>query len=164
MPDQVFQPRSYYWSYLWSSKPPKQILLIPYTIKTLTNNVALTQIINQCGNGLSYTQLEKIDTAFCLQKMARASDATVRLPSQIQAFVSTTLAWDNIDRLEETLSGKGTSQRVNGIAIHPRVFKLQLPPKAEPVVVKEKKRSVALTRTALPVYNARDHVGPPSRG
>ncbi|CAH3137149.1 unnamed protein product, partial [Porites lobata] len=32
----------------------------------------------------------------------------------------TTLAWDNIDRLEETLSGEGTSHRVNGIAVQAR--------------------------------------------
>ena len=36
----------------------------------------------------------------------------------IKPHISTSLAWNNIDRLEETLSGGGTSHRVNGIAIN----------------------------------------------
>ena len=52
----------------------------------------------------------------CLQKMALTPDNEVPLPENIQAHVNTTLAWDNIDRLEETLSGAGTTHRVNGIA------------------------------------------------
>ena len=38
-------------------KPPKQILL-SYTVKTLTNNVALLSILNRYGHGVSYSQLE----------------------------------------------------------------------------------------------------------
>ena len=33
----------------------------------------------------------------------------VILPDDIHPYVFTTLAWDNIDRLEETLTGAGTS-------------------------------------------------------
>ena len=36
--------------------------------------------------------------------------------------VSTSLAWDDIDRLKATLSGEGTSHRVNGIAVQARHF------------------------------------------
>ena len=59
--------------------------------------------------------------------MALTPDNEVPLPL-IQAYVKTTLAWDNIDRLEETLSGAGTSHRVNGIAIQARHFGPNLPP------------------------------------
>ncbi|KAE8287780.1 hypothetical protein D5F01_LYC13837 [Larimichthys crocea] len=34
-------------------------------------------------------------------------------PGQVKPYVPTALAWDNIDRLEETLTGCGTSHRVN---------------------------------------------------
>ena len=87
-------------------KPPKQILL-PYAVKTLTNNVELIQMLNRCGHGIAYFQLEEINTALCLQKMASKSE--IPLLDNILPHVSTTLAWDNIDRLEETLSGEGTS-------------------------------------------------------
>ena len=50
-------------------KPPKQILL-PYAVKTLTSNVVPIQMLNRCGHGIAYSQLEEINTALCLQKMA----------------------------------------------------------------------------------------------
>lgn len=96
-------------------KPPKQILL-PYAVKTLTNNVERIQWINQYGRGIAYSHIEEMNTVLCLQKMAATPGNEVSLPENIQPFVSTTLAWDNIDRLEETLSGAGTSHHVNGIA------------------------------------------------
>ena len=64
----------------------------------------------------------------CLQKMALTPDNEVPSPQTIQVYVNTTFAWDNIDRLEETLSGAGTSHRVNGIAIQARHFGPNLPP------------------------------------
>ena len=53
-------------------------------------------------------------------------DTIVQHRENIHAHVSTTLAFDNIDRLEETLSGSGTSHRVNGIAVQPKVQDPQL--------------------------------------
>jgi len=120
-------------------KPPKQILL-PYAVKTLTNDVELIQMLNRCGHGIAYSQLEEINTALCLQKMASTSE--IPLADNIQPHVSTTLAWDNIDRLEETLSGEGTSHRVNGIAAQARHFGPQLPPEPSTHIVKTKERSV----------------------
>ena len=96
-------------------KPPKHILLL-YAVKTLTNNVELIQIMNRCGHGVAYSQIEELNTALCLQKMAMNPENAVPLPDNIKPYISTSLAWDNINRLEETHSGGGTSHRVNGIA------------------------------------------------
>ena len=93
-------------------KPPKQILL-PYSVKSLTKNVELIQMLNRCGHGIAYSQIEEINTALCLQKMALMPNNDVSLPENIQPHVNTTLAWENIERVEETLSGAGTSHRVN---------------------------------------------------
>lgn len=68
------------------------------------------------GIGIAYLQTEEINTVLCLQKMALAHDNEVPLPENMQPYVLTTLAWDNIDRLEETFTITGTSHRVNGIA------------------------------------------------
>jgi hypothetical protein len=51
----------------------------------------------------------------------------VVLPSSIKPYVFTNLAWDNIDRLEEALTGYDTSHRVNGIDIQPNVYGQHLP-------------------------------------
>ena len=100
-----------------------------------------------------------MNTALCLQKMASTSE--IPLPANIQPHVSTTLAWDNIGRLAETLSGEGRSLRVNGIAVQARHFRPQLPPEPSMHIVKTKKRSVeALDTENLPIYNAGDRCGP----
>ena len=84
------------------------------------------------------------------------------LPDNIRPHISTSLAWDNIDRLEETLSGGDTSHRVNGIDVQSRHFGPHLPPSQEtPVIVKTKKRSVdVLTGGELPIYNTGERAVP----
>ena len=107
-------------------KPPKHFLL-PCAVKTLTGNVEMIQILNRFGHGVSYSQLEENETALCLQKLATESQLKVTLPTSIKPHIFTNLAWDNIDRLEETLTGKGTSHRVNGIAVQAKVHGPFLP-------------------------------------
>ena len=141
-------------------KPPKHVLL-PYAVKTLTGNTEIIRILNKSGHGMSYTQLEENDTALCLEKLASSLDENVSLPASIKPHVFTNLAWDNIDRIEETLSGKGTPHRVNGIAIQPRVFGPDLPPKDRPRIDKRKQRTVSTEhQPQLDVYVAGPRVGP----
>ncbi|KAG0723975.1 hypothetical protein GWK47_041585 [Chionoecetes opilio] len=73
---------------------------------------------------------------------------------------SQTLAWDNIDRLEETLSGAGTSHRVNGIAVQFQVAG-SVPEKVLPEITKSKIRSITLTASIPPIYNVGRRAGPP---
>ncbi len=84
-------------------------MLLPYAVKTLTGNTELIRTLNKFGHSVSYSQLEENETALCLQKLATGLNQRVALPAFIKPYVFTNLAWDNIDRLEETLSGKGTS-------------------------------------------------------
>ena len=77
----------------------------------------LIQILNRLGHGVSYSQLEENDTALCLEKMAATINESAILPDTIRPNVFTKLAWDNVNRLEETLTGGGTSHRVNGIVV-----------------------------------------------
>jgi len=90
---------------------------LSYGVKTLTENVELKQMLNRLGHGVSYSQLENNDTALCLQKMVANLKQKLVLPGTIQPNVFPNLAWDNNDMLEETLAGKGTTQRVNGTAV-----------------------------------------------
>ena len=70
--------------------------------------------VNHPGHGISYSKLEETDTALCLQKQRQEADQGIVLPSSCYPHIPTSLVFDNIDRLEETLSGGGTSHRVNG--------------------------------------------------
>lgn len=126
-------------------KPPKDVLL-PYAIKTLTGNTELIQILNRLGHGVSYSQLEENDTAICLQKSTATQNQKVVLPTPLHPNVFTNLAWDNIDRLEKTLTGKGI-YRVNGIAVQPKILGPHLPKLALPVVDKQKQRTISAQHT-----------------
>ena len=110
-------------------KPAKHILL-PWAVKSLTGNVKLIKIFNRRGHGISYSQWEELDTALCLQKLAASDKDDIPLPDSILPCIPTTLAFDNIDRLEETLTGAGTSHRVNGIIVQPEA----------PIVLQPKER------------------------
>ena len=81
--DQLFQPRSHLCNICGQSKPPKHILL-SYGVKTLTENIELIQMLDRLDHGVSYCQLEKNDTALCLQKMAANLNQKLVLPGTIQ--------------------------------------------------------------------------------
>lgn len=140
-------------------KPQKQVFL-SYGVKTLTGNVELIRMLNRLGHGVSYTQLEENDTTLCLQKMASNLNATTILPQSIKCNVFTNLAWDNIDRLEETITGGGTMHRVNGIVVQPKVYGPHLPNAPRPLVEKRKQRSITLESPPLSTYISGDKVGP----
>lgn len=59
------------------------------------------------------------------------------LPTPLQLNIFTVLAWDNIGRLEETLTCKGTSHRVNSITVQPKIFGPYLLKAALPAIDKE---------------------------
>ena len=109
---------------------------------------------------MSYDQLEENDTAMCLQKLAMGFNQRAVLPVSIKPHVFTNLAWDNIDRLEETLTGKGTSHRVNGIAVQPKVYGPYPPMPELPSLDKQKQRSLKIDHEELEVYYASARVGP----
>lgn len=140
-------------------KTPKHILLA-YAIKTLTGNVELLRIVNRLGHCTSGLQLEENDTALCLQKLACTRNQRAILPQQVQPYVFTNLSWDNIDRLEATVTGGGTSHRVNGIAVQPRVFGPHPPKDPLPVIEKTKKRALPVDTQELRMYVSGKRPGP----
>ena len=97
-------------------KPAKHIFL-PFTVKFLTGNAELIHTLNQLEHRISYSQVQ----ALCLQKVELAKD-NVTLSVNIHPYMFTTLGWDNIDQLEETISGASTFHRVNGIAVQAKVI------------------------------------------
>ncbi|KAK3869737.1 hypothetical protein Pcinc_024965 [Petrolisthes cinctipes] len=76
-------------------KPPKHLML-PYAIKTLTGSVELIRMIFRLGHCVSYTQVEELESAVCIQKLESHTDESVPMPEQIQPLIPTTLAWDRV--------------------------------------------------------------------
>lgn len=73
-------------------------------------------LLNKFGHGVTYSYIEEKDTALCLQKLAATANRQAILPLATKPYFFTTLEWDYIDKLEETLTGKGRPHRVIGIA------------------------------------------------
>ena len=96
-------------------KPPKHIAL-PGSVKSMTDSAELVTILNRLGHGVSYSKLEEYETAVAEKQIERQQGGIV-LPSNCYHNIPATLAWDNNDLLEETLSGRGTTHCTNGIVI-----------------------------------------------
>ncbi len=143
-------------------KLPKHILL-SYAVKSLTGNVETIKCLNRLGHSISYTHMTEIDTALCLKKMANMPGVGVPLPESVEPEFHTTLAFDNIDRVEETLSGSGTSHRVNGIIIQPKVHGPKFPVKPVENTPKGKQRTLLhfVDDQHLPPYIAGEKTCPP---
>ena len=113
--------------------------------------------MNRLGHGVSDTKLSDVDTAYAIQKIASSSGL---LSDDIQAYQPASLVNDNIDRLEETLSGSGTTHTVNGIVVQ----KPFIGPKVQrkPIMVpKTRQRSVYVQPLELPDYNVGSRPEPP---
>ena len=74
-------------------------MLLPYGVKTLTNDVELIRMLTNVGMRSRFLKLKKLNAALCLQKLALTGDNEVPVPDNIQAYVNNSLEWDNIDRL-----------------------------------------------------------------
>ena len=66
--------------------------------------------------------METIETSLYIQKLETQKDESVALPDNIHTHVPTTLVFNNIDRIEETLSWH--IKLVNRIAVQATVYGL----------------------------------------
>lgn len=107
-------------------KTPKHVAL-PMTMKNLTGSKEVISLLNRFGHGISYEQLLSVETAMA-EKQIAAEEGGVVLPSNVQPKVFSIFAWDNIDILEETLSGRGTTHCTNGIVVQRQVAWCEPPP------------------------------------
>ncbi|CAG9821970.1 unnamed protein product [Phaedon cochleariae] len=105
------------------------------------------------------------DNAWCIEKqnLSLALSLSVPLPSDVHQSIPTVLAFDNIDRLEETLKGSGTSHRVNGIIIQPFTeSSITRSQNALPTLapINEKIRKIEIDDRPLPCYIEKTRNGP----
>ena len=96
-------------------------MLFPAVVKALCNNTEILKLINKFGHGISYDLVEEIETEYALEVINKQRENRVVIPANvIQEEARSTVALmvaDNIDNLECTLSGSGTSHRVNSILV-----------------------------------------------
>ena len=104
-------------------KTPKSVLF-PSVVKGICNNTEILKLINKYGHGISYDLLEEIETESALKVISHQGENRVVIPIDLEEIERSTsvgiMIADNIDNLECTLSGSGTSHRVNSILVTER--------------------------------------------
>ena len=101
-------------------KTPKRVLF-PSVVKALCNNTEIVKLINKYGHGVSYDLVEEIETEYALKVIKEQRENRVVIPpivtqEETRSTVVLMVA-DNFDNLECTLSGSGTSHRLNSILV-----------------------------------------------
>ena len=100
-------------------RPPKSVLF-PAVVKAICNNTEIVKLINKCGHGISYNLVEEIETEFALKVINKQALNRVLIPDKCIGDENTPVALmiaENIDNLECTVTGAGTSHRVNSILV-----------------------------------------------
>ena len=139
-------------------KTPKYVLL-PLTVQHLTRSSQVVTILNRFGHGISYSQVEELDTALAEEILAREED--VPLPSHIDRSVSVVFAADNNDLLKETPTGANTTHCTNSIVVQSSTASVRLPQQPAKRVGKSHRRSLANVHSKeVPHYNAGARKGP----
>ena len=103
-----------------ANRTPKSVLFLS-VVKSLCNNTEVIKLINRLHHCISYCLIEEIGTEYTLKLNSEQNRNRVIVPPEFQnehtnSSVALTVA-DNIDNLENTLSGAGTSHRVNSIFV-----------------------------------------------
>ena len=71
----------------------------------LTNNTEIINMTNRLGHGICYSLLEEMETENAYKVIDEQTEGVI-IPKECKKNVLTVLVADNIDRKEETLSGK----------------------------------------------------------
>ena len=101
-------------------KSTKHVVL-PVAIHHLTGSTQVVRLLNRFGHSISVPQLQEVETALAERHIAKIQSVGVNLPSVIRPLSFAMFCWDNIDILEETLSGAGTTHCTNGIVVQRQV-------------------------------------------
>ena len=89
-------------------------------VKALCNNTKVVKLINKCGHGIGYNLIEEIETEFALKIVNEQTLNRVLIPDECNKPDNPPIALmvaDSIGNLECTISGAGTSHRVNSILV-----------------------------------------------
>ena len=143
-------------------KPPKHVSL-SLAVKTLTGSAKLVKVLNGFGHSIGESQTREVETEMAARLLKEQED-NVFIPSVIHypSAARVSVAFDNMDINEETLTGADTTHVTNGIAVQRRVQWCAPPPSQHRHEEQPKHRRRSLAAPAyLPVeYNAGPRCNP----
>lgn len=86
-------------------------LVLGLSVKHLTGSKEVINILHRLGHCASYDRIRAYETSLA----AYATRSAYKIPERFASGALITLVWDNMDFLEETLTGQGTTHHTNGI-------------------------------------------------
>ena len=131
-------------------KQTPKSLSLGMAVRQITGSYALTKVLNGFGNSVSHSAVLSLDTAFASQCL----DNDTVIPEGIIPRKFTMMVWDNIDFLEETPTGAGSTHMANGIVIQHTRDDQQLPKqrKTSTTTIKKSLRSLKAPEKQLHTY------------
>ena len=123
-------------------------LALGMAVRQITGSIRLLRILHGLGHTTSTSTVYKHDTGLAL---ASSKGQEIIIPRNINPGVFATLAWDNNDFNEETVSGKGTTHVANGIILQNGDVRL-----GDKVTVSKKNRTVKAPETNIIPYTSRE--------
>lgn len=131
-------------------KQTPKSLSLGMAVRQITGSYALTKILNGFGNSVSHSAVLSLDTALASQCL---DNGTV-IPEGIIPRKFTMMVWDNIDFLEETPTGAGSTHMANDIIIQQTRDDQQLPKhrQANTTTIKKSLRSLKAPEKQLHTY------------
>ena len=96
-----------------SGKATPKTMALGLTIRNATGSRYLLELLNGFGHVPSYDTVLRAETGIAYQQLETKEEGFI--PPGFEVSKITVLVYDNIDFLEETLSGAGTSHYTNGI-------------------------------------------------
>ena len=95
---------------------PKSLAL-GLTLQHLTGSTTISNLLHKFGHCASYDSVVRYETGLSIQRM----ETNKTVPKGFRPGVFAVAVWDNIDMVEETGSGSGTTHHTNGILVQPSV-------------------------------------------
>ena len=138
-----------------TAKTPKHVSL-PFLVKSKTGSVEIITVLNKLGHGISYSQLEEIETGIA-EVQTKAIENGTLLPSNCQLNIVTTFAFDNNDLVEETFSGKNTTNCTKSIVIQRKADSCQASQIIDDNNIKPKQHSFKAPPVTLVPYSGGKH-------
>lgn len=127
------------------------------TLRHVTGSKYILNLLNGLGHTPSYDTVLRVETSLAYQQQQNQESGN--LPAGFRREVFTTLVYDNIDFLEETLSGAGTSHYTNGIMFQVRDEGSAVTVSSK-AVVKRSKKTFTPTKTDIAPFFLTKKVGP----
>ena len=130
----------------------------PCVVKALCNNMEAPNLINTFGHGINYNLIREIDTEYALNALNAHKERRVLIPEEEEiknaGNRTAIMVADNIDNLESTTTGLGTTRRVNSILITSDVLDDVVLENTDELPVKRKcRRALTMKETLNQVPN-----------